>query len=350
MAVSPPFAISETLPLDSDLISNFPGQEHPFRDTVESWLAFLSDPATGLLRPTAFPTFVNSWVVQALDVSSDAIITFKDSAGVRQSVVGWDHTLDVLSLIAYADDGTTVSAKMNIKGDAAVIDVATGALQVAGNAVVNVTSAVATAITGTGALNAGSITSGFGGIDIGADPLTAGAASFASMASSGAVSGTTGSFSGAVTGAAGTFSGALTGANVISSTNIFANPSAATMNFRPSGPASTTGQMTLTASGTLTAAGDITASSDRRLKKSISPLGSQWANETVREVQPMTFLWNKNDRRGIGFIAQDVQAYAPELVYADQHGMLSLAYPNMVAILWKVVQDLQDKVVALEAK
>lgn len=54
-------------------------------------------------------------------------------------------------------------------------------------------------ITTVGALNSGSITSGFGSIDIGADSLTAGA-----------ISGTTGTFSGALTQNAGATNGLIT--------------------------------------------------------------------------------------------------------------------------------------------
>lgn len=353
MSVSPPFAISETLPADSDLISIFPTQEHPFRDTVESWLTFISDPATGLLKPAAFPTYVTSWVVQALDASSDAVLSFKDNAGVLQSKIIWNHTNDFTSIVAYQDDGTTIRTQIDIKGDAAEVNVVTGVLKVGGNTVLDPSSAVATAITGTGALNAGSITSGFGSINIGTDALTAGAASFTSMASSGAVSGTTATFSGAVSGTAGTFSSTVTAnQNFASSTTsvVLATSAAGTVFLRPNGAGSATGQMTVSSAGNVTAAGDITASSDRRLKKSISPLNALWASDMVREVQPMTFLRKKNDQRGIGFIAQDVEGYAPELIQKDARGYLSLAYPNMVAILWKVVQGLQERLDKLEAK
>jgi len=372
---TPPFVISETLPADSDLISIFPSQEHPFRDTVESWLTFLSDPTTGFLKPTAFPfpfviqnttagtyqewessdagagegpslsMYRNSASPAASDLMGVLRWYGKDTAGNKQE---YGHIrVDIADPTSTSEDGTmqfviyvagAATGRFTLNAAGAQI---TGVLTYAG--------AIA-GLTGTGALSSGSIASGFGSINIGANTLTAGAATVASVTSTGAISGTTGTFSGAVSGTTGTFSSTLTGANHVSTTNIFANSAAATMNLRPSGPASTTGQMTITAAGNVTAAGDITASSDRRLKKSISPLGLDWAKEMVREVQPMTFLRKKNDQRGIGFIAQDVQAYAPELIQTAANGMLSLAYPNMVAILWKVVQDLQEKVAALEAK
>lgn len=355
---TPPFSIAETVPQVSDLISIYPPAENTYRDVVESWLTIISDPTTGLVKPSALPAFVNSWTIRALDASSDAKLLLEDNAGVDQSYILWDHTNDRLVLNSYADDGTTPRTTLVLNGDTAVMNLTLGALQVGGNAVINVTSALATAITGTGVLNAGSITSGFGAIDVGTDPITGGA-----------FTGTTGTFSGAVAGAAGTFSGALSGAGITSSgsnsvtatsgffisgspgTNvILATNGAAIVFLRPNGAGSSTGQTTISSAGNMAVAGDITASSDRRLKKSISELGSEWANMMVKDVKPVTYLRKTTEQRGIGFIAQDVQGYAPELVHEDHNGFLTLAYPNMVAILWKVVQDLQEKVAKLEAK
>jgi hypothetical protein len=51
---TPPFDIAQTVPQDNDIISQYPPAERTFRDIVESWLTLLSDPATGLIKPTAF--------------------------------------------------------------------------------------------------------------------------------------------------------------------------------------------------------------------------------------------------------------------------------------------------------
>lgn len=377
---SPPFSIAETLPAETDLISIFPGQEHPFRDTVESWLTFLSDPATGLLKSTAFDfpfeitnsatgTFVllesteagaaagpiielyrNSASPAAADVNGTVIFYGEDTAGNKQEY--GRIAASIADATSTSEDGTLTVSIFVAGSSADRLTLNAAGVTLAGT--VTYAGAIA-GLVGTGALDSGSITSGFGSINIGADALTAGAiagttGTFSGALSAAAISGTTGTFSGAISGTTITGSGAVQGTNIISTANIFANSAANTMSLRPSGAASATGEMTITAAGNVTAAGDITASSDRRLKKSISPLSHLWANDMVREVKPMTFLRKKNDQRGIGFIAQDVQAYAPEIVHTDTHGMLSLAYPNMVAILWAVVQDLQAKVAELEAK
>lgn len=104
MPVSPPFTIDETLPQSSNLLSQYPGQSQPFRDVVESWLTFLSDPSTGLLKSTAFaapfeiestdatanenPIFSlyrNSASPAASDVLGSIIWNGKDSAAEKQT-------------------------------------------------------------------------------------------------------------------------------------------------------------------------------------------------------------------------------------------------------------------------
>lgn len=80
MAVSPPFVINETKPASTDLISQHPADERSFRDTVESWLTLISDPTTGLLRPTAFGT--GGLVLTSIDAgagSGPLLTLFRDS-------------------------------------------------------------------------------------------------------------------------------------------------------------------------------------------------------------------------------------------------------------------------------
>lgn len=372
MSVSPPFAISETLPQDSDLISIYPSQEHPFRDTVESWLTFLSDPTTGQLKATAFAfpfviqnaatgvffelesqdagaaagpnisAYRNSASPAAADLIGGFYFYGKDSAGNKQEYGLIYGQID--DPVSTTEDGT-IFLRVTVAGtptnrltlNAAGVTVG-GTITYAG---------AISGLTGTGALTSGSIGSGFGSINIGANTLTAGAASFTSMASTGAVSGTTGTFSSTVTGVAGTFSGVVTAAQDFKSSTanaILNTTGAGTVYLRPNGVGSATGQFTVASNGNANSSGDITASSDRRLKKGIAPMNHQWAWDMVAEVEPKSFIRKKSDTRSVGFIAQDVEGYAPELVGKDPRGYRTLAYPNMVAILWAVVQDLQKKV------
>jgi hypothetical protein len=377
MSVSPPFTISETLPQDSDLISIYPSQEHPFRDTVESWLTFLSDPTTGQLKATAFAfpfviqnaasgvffelesqdagavagpnlsTYRNSASPAAADLIGGYYFYGRDSAGNKQEYGLIYGQID--DPVSTTEDGTIIQ-RVTVAGtptnrltlNAAGVTVG-GALTYSGTI---------PGLTGTGALDSGSITSGFGSINIGTDAITAGAASFTSISGttgtfSGAVSGTTGTFSSTVTGVAGTFSGTVTAnQNFASSTvnAVFATSAAGTTFLRPNGAGSATGQFTVASNGNANSSGDLTASSDRRLKKGIAPMNHQWAWDMVAEIEPKSFIRKKSDTRSLGFIADDVEGYAPELVGRDPRGYRTLAYPNMVAILWAVVQDLQKKV------
>jgi hypothetical protein len=51
----PPFNINESSPAASALISSFPADEQANRAEIEEWLAFISDPATGLIREEVLP-------------------------------------------------------------------------------------------------------------------------------------------------------------------------------------------------------------------------------------------------------------------------------------------------------
>jgi hypothetical protein len=184
---SPPFNITQTSPASSDFISTYPTDEQSFRDIVESWFLTFST-TSGVLLASAMPAvfgvgevFDTTLYVDAANTTADSEIVFRDEADVAQVRFIWDESEDVFKLITYQDDGTTPRNTLVIANDAATFTYNT-------SNVLTAASTDAAAITGTGALNAGSITSGFGSIDIGADALTAGAASF-----------TTGAFSSAVT-------------------------------------------------------------------------------------------------------------------------------------------------------
>jgi len=184
---TPPFSISQTEPASSDFISQFPTNEQTNRDTIESWLLAIST-NMGVLRASAMPPtfdagleFITSIGIVAADTNGNVSLNFFDEADVLQASLKWDESDDNLSLIMYADDGTTPRSALVLAGDTAY-----GAT-LNGSNIILANSALATAITGTGALDAGSITSGFGSINIGTDSLTAGAGSFTTLAASGAV-------------------------------------------------------------------------------------------------------------------------------------------------------------------
>lgn len=203
-----------------------------------------------------------------------------------------------------------------------------------------------TGVIGTGALNAGSITNGFGSIDVGADPITGGAGSFTTLAASAAATvGTTLGVTGIITGS----NNIVANQNFASSTvtAVLGSSAAGTVNLRPNGVGSATGQLSVASTGNVTVAGDLTANSDRRFKKTIEELSVPKAVDAILHVNPVSYVRTANEEKGIGFIAQDVEQYYPELVHTDDEGYKSLAYANMTAVLWSAVKYLlQDKLAA----
>ncbi len=101
-----------------------------------------------------------------------------------------------------------------------------------------------------------------------------------------------------------------------------------------------------TVSGNVTAASFL-YSSDQRLKTDIQPLTGNLVK--VLQIQPVSYLW-KDQSRGagtqIGFIAQNVQQVAPQLVHTDASTTLeSLDYARMSTLLVGSVQELDQKIV-----
>ncbi|MCA9356424.1 tail fiber domain-containing protein [Candidatus Nomurabacteria bacterium] len=86
----------------------------------------------------------------------------------------------------------------------------------------------------------------------------------------------------------------------------------------------------------------VTCTSDERLKTNIKDLEDTLS--VIRELRPVRygFVANPDDNR-IGFIAQDIQEYYPEIVSQDNRGYLSMNYALLTPILTKGLQDLDMK-------
>lgn len=84
--------------------------------------------------------------------------------------------------------------------------------------------------------------------------------------------------------------------------------------------------------GDLVVTGEVTAYSDKRLKTDIQSLDNRGL------LNPVTYL--KDNKRQIGFIAQDVQEIYPELVSGDINGYLSLNYQQLTAVLSTQINNL----------
>lgn len=92
-----------------------------------------------------------------------------------------------------------------------------------------------------------------------------------------------------------------------------------------------------TCTGTITCAnlvsnGEVTSYSDKRLKTDIRSLDNRGLLNPV--------VYTKDNKRQIGFIAQDVQEVYPELITEDTNGYLSLNYQQLTAVLSSQINNL----------
>ena len=97
--------------------------------------------------------------------------------------------------------------------------------------------------------------------------------------------------------------------------------------------------------GALYATADIVAYSDRRVKENIVQIDN--ALEKVNKLEGVYYNRIDNDTKNkeIGFIAQDVNEVAPELVtYAEDVDQYGVKYGNTTALLVEAVKELTQQV------
>lgn len=100
--------------------------------------------------------------------------------------------------------------------------------------------------------------------------------------------------------------------------------------------------------GNLLMVGNVTGYSDERLKKEIETIKD--AIEIVKSFRGVYYKRLNSEEREIGVVAQEALRKAPELVKCDRDGMLSVAYGNMGGLLLQCLNELIDKVEAIESK
>ena len=94
--------------------------------------------------------------------------------------------------------------------------------------------------------------------------------------------------------------------------------------------------------GDTSVSGSVTAtsflySSDQNKKKNIQTLNNPL--ETIQNLRGVSFRWQENDEKSIGFIAQEVEKVLPSLV-SGEAGEKSVAYGNLTAVLVEAVKEL----------
>ncbi len=93
-------------------------------------------------------------------------------------------------------------------------------------------------------------------------------------------------------------------------------------------------------------ASGVHTSSDIRLKEDITNLDS----DIARHLPPVKFRFKGDDKIHYGFIAQDVQKVMPAAVLEGENGYLSLTYHELIAPLYALVHEQEDRINQLEAR
>lgn len=86
--------------------------------------------------------------------------------------------------------------------------------------------------------------------------------------------------------------------------------------------------------------------SDRRLKDNIKPLEGSLAK--ILKLQGVSFDWKKDGKPSMGLIAQDVEKVYPTLVDANDKGIKSVQYANLVAPLIEAIKEQQKQIAELK--
>jgi hypothetical protein len=100
--------------------------------------------------------------------------------------------------------------------------------------------------------------------------------------------------------------------------------------------------------GNLLMVGNVTGYSDISLKKNIETI--KGALDKVNRLRGVYYDNIDTNERNIGVIAQEIQVEAPELIRVDSEGLLTVAYGNMGALLLQAINELTDRVKAIELK
>ncbi|EPZ52182.1 prepilin-type cleavage/methylation N-terminal domain protein [Bacteriovorax sp. BAL6_X] len=79
--------------------------------------------------------------------------------------------------------------------------------------------------------------------------------------------------------------------------------------------------------------------SDENLKHNIHEL--EKVLEKFSEIRGVEFVWNSNNRRDIGYIAQEIEKVFPEIVSTDAKGLKSVQYTKMPAVNTAAIKELK---------
>jgi hypothetical protein len=102
--------------------------------------------------------------------------------------------------------------------------------------------------------------------------------------------------------------------------------------------------------GNMTIAGTLTQNSDFRLKEKIEPIYDVLSN--LKHIKPVYFEFKDKEmypeNRQIGFIAQNIREYYPEIVSENEDGILSVDYTKMSVLLLEAINEQQEIIIQQE--
>lgn len=97
-------------------------------------------------------------------------------------------------------------------------------------------------------------------------------------------------------------------------------------------------------SGTLSAT-VFNSLSDITLKTDIQDING---TELLNNIRPVSFVWKETGTKSYGVIAQELEKGLPELVITNEHGLKSVSYIPMIAMLIDVIQKQDKRIEKLE--
>jgi len=93
---------------------------------------------------------------------------------------------------------------------------------------------------------------------------------------------------------------------------------------------------------------DIAVISDRRYKKNI--LYNNISSDLLDNINLATFEYLNQNTNHIGFIAQEIEKYYPQLINKNKNGYLSVKYLEMIPLLLDYNKKLKNRILSIENK
>ena len=95
-------------------------------------------------------------------------------------------------------------------------------------------------------------------------------------------------------------------------------------------------------------AANFNSTSDATLKTNVQTLTNPL--DAVKQMRGVSFDWISNSKSEVGVIAQEIESVIPQLVNTNEHGIKSVKYGNIVAVLIEAIKEQQAQIDALSKK